>query len=217
LAWAAVMLQGTDATVKVRNAVSPLILAVVLLRVCIGAATAEELRLAPDHPLDFVDADGRVVRSTDFPGKWVLIYFGYTHCADLCPTGLSVLANALDQIGPAAAHVQPLFVTVDPERDKGEVLRSFTEAFDKRLIGLGGTVEQIKAAATALGASFEQVTQGSGYVIDHSSAYVLIDPSHERAQTMRVAEPHTLAAKLIETLTKAGVTLDNVNSVGAYR
>jgi protein SCO1/2 len=154
-----------------RNGVCPLILVVVLIRVCIGAAAAEELRLAPDHPLDFIDSDGRVVRSTDFPGKWVLIYFGYTHCADFCPTGLSVLANALDQIGPAAAHVQPLFVTVDPERDKGEVLRDFTQAFDKRLIGLGGTVEQIKAAATALGASFEQVTQGSGYVIDHSSAY----------------------------------------------
>jgi protein SCO1/2 len=192
-------------------------LVVVLIRVCIGAAAAEELRLAPDHPLDFIDSDGRVVRSTDFPGKWVLIYFGYTHCADFCPTGLSVLANALDQIGPAAAHVQPLFVTVDPERDKGEVLRDFTQAFDKRLIGLGGTVEQIKAAATALGASFEQVTQGSGYVIDHSSAYVLIDPSHERAQTMRIAEPHVLAAKLIETMTKAGVALDKVNNVGAYR
>jgi protein SCO1/2 len=192
-------------------------LVVVLIRVCIGAAAAEELRLAPDHPLDFIDSDGRIVRSTDFPGKWVLIYFGYTHCADFCPTGLSVLANALDQIGPAAAHVQPLFVTVDPERDKGEVLRDFTQAFDKRLIGLGGTVEQIKAAATALGASFEQVTQGSGYVIDHSSAYVLIDPSHERAQTMRIAEPHVLAAKLIETMTKAGVALDKVNNVGAYR
>jgi cytochrome oxidase Cu insertion factor (SCO1/SenC/PrrC family) len=200
-----------------RNGVCPLILVVVLIRVCIGAAAAEELRLAPDHPLDFIDSDGRVVRSTDFPGKWVLIYFGYTHCADFCPTGLSVLANALDQIGPAAAHVQPLFVTVDPERDKGEVLRDFTQAFDKRLIGLGGTVEQIKAAATALGASFEQVTQGSGYVIDHSSAYVLIDPSHERAQTMRIAEPHVLAAKLIETMTKAGVALDKVNNVGAYR
>jgi protein SCO1 len=211
------MLQGTDATMEVRNAVSPLILAVVLLRVCMGAAAGEELRLARDHPLGFIDSDGRVVRSTDFTGKWVLIYFGYTHCSDLCPTGLSVLANALDQIGPAAAHVQPLFVTVDPERDKGEVLRSFTQAFDKRLIGLGGTVEQIKAAANALGASFEQVKQGSSYVIDHSSAYVLIDPSHERAQTMRIAEPHILAAKLIEAMAKAGVTLDKVNNVGAYR
>ena len=82
-------------------------------------AFAQESRLARDGPLTFVDADGRVVRSTDFPGKWLLVYFGYTHCADLCPTGLSVLANALDQIGPAAEHVQPLFVTVDPERDKG--------------------------------------------------------------------------------------------------
>ena len=58
------------------------------------------------------------------PGKWLLVYFGYTHCTDLCPTGLSVLANALDQIGPAAEHVQPLFVTVDPERDKGPLLRT---------------------------------------------------------------------------------------------
>ena len=100
---------------------------------------AQELRLAPDRPLTFVDADGRTVRSTDFAGKWLLVYFGYTHCTDLCPTGLSVLANALDQIGPAAEHVQPLFITVDPERDKGPLLRTFTQSFDKRLIGLGGT------------------------------------------------------------------------------
>jgi cytochrome oxidase Cu insertion factor (SCO1/SenC/PrrC family) len=188
----------------------------VLFCLCI-AAGAEELRLSPDHPLTFIDADGRVVRSTDFPGKWLLVYFGYTHCADLCPTGLSVLANALDQIGPAAAHVQPLFISVDPERDRGELLRSFAEAFDQRLIGLGGTVDQIRAATSALGASFEKVVQGSSYVIDHSSTYVLIDPSHERAQTLRIAEPYVLAAKLIETLTKAGVALDHVNNVGAYR
>ena len=86
---------------------------------CIGAATAQELRLLPDRPLTFADADGRVVRSTEFAGQWLLVYFGYTHCTDLCPTGLSVLANALDQIGQAADHVQPLFITVDPERDRG--------------------------------------------------------------------------------------------------
>ena len=190
---------------------------VILLCLCLAAAAAQELRLSADHPLSFIDADGRVVRSSDFPGKWLLVYFGYTHCADLCPTGLSVLANALDQVGPAAAHVQPLFITVDPEHDRGELLRSFTESFDKRLIGLGGTVEQIKAAASALGASFEKVAQGSSYVIDHSSTYVLIDPSRERAQTLRIAEPHNLAARLIETLAEAGVALDHVNNVGAYR
>ncbi len=203
--------------VRLRGTVAGRIAAALLLCACIGAATAQELRLAPDRPLTFVDADGRVVRSSDFPGKWLLVYFGYTHCADLCPTGLSALANALDQLGPAAAHVQPLFVTVDPERDKGPLLRSFTEAFDRRLIGLGGSIEQIRQAAAALGVSFEKVVQGSDYVVDHSSTYTLIDPSRTRAETLRMAEPHLIAAKLIEALTKAGVPLDNVNNVGAYR
>jgi cytochrome oxidase Cu insertion factor (SCO1/SenC/PrrC family) len=189
-----------------------------VLCACIGAAMAQELQLAPDRPLTFVDADGRTVRSTDFGGKWLLVYFGYMHCTDLCPTGLSVLASALDQIGPAAEHVQPLFVTVDPERDKGPLLRTFTQSFDKRLIGLGGSVAQIEEAATALGVSFAKVAQGgSDYVVDHSSTYVLIDPAHTRAQSLRTAEPHLLAAKLIDALTKAGVPLDNVKNVGAYR
>jgi len=191
--------------------------AALVLCLCIGAATAQELRLAPDRPLAFVDADGATVRSSDFPGQWLLVYFGYTHCADLCPTGLSALANALDQIGPAASHVQPLFVTVDPERDKGPLLRTFTQAFDQRLIGLSGTLEQIKEAAATLGVSFEKVAQGSDYVVDHSSTYTLIDPSRTRAQSLRIAEPHLIAAKLIEALTKAGVPLDNVKNVGAYR
>jgi protein SCO1/2 len=194
------------------------LIAMVIAGALAPAVVAQELRLAPDRPLSFVDADGRTVRSTDFAGKWLLVYFGYTHCSDLCPTGLSTLANALDQIGPAADHVQPLFVTVDPERDKGPLLRTFAQAFDKRLIGLGGSVAQIREAATVLGVSFEKVAQGgSGYVIDHSSTYVLIDPSRTRAQSLRIAESHLLAAKLIEALTNAGVALDRVNNVGAYR
>ena len=189
-----------------------------VLSLCIGSAIAQELPLAPDRALTFVDADGRAVRSTDFRGKWLLVYFGYTHCTDLCPTGLSILANALDQIGPAADHVQPLFVTVDPERDKGPLLRTFAQAFDKRLIGLGGSVTQIKEAAAALGVSFEKVAQGgSGYVVDHTSTYVLIDPSRARAQSMRIAEPHLLAAKLIEHMRAVGTPLGPLNNLGAYR
>jgi len=182
------------------------------------AAVAQELRLSPDRPLAFVDAEGRTVRSTDFRGKWLLVTFGYTHCSDLCPTGLSAMVRALDQIGPAAEHIQPLFVTVDPERDKGPLLRSFTEAFDKRLMGLSGTVEQIREAATALGVSFEKVAKGGAdYVVDHSSTYTLVDPAHSRALVLRIAEPHMVAARLIEELTKAGVPLDKVGNVGAYR
>jgi protein SCO1/2 len=196
-------------------------LLVVPVAVSLAAAPApslaQELTLAPERPLTFVDADGRVVRSSDFAGKWLIVYFGYIHCADLCPTGLSALANALEQIGPAAAHLQPLFVTVDPERDRGPLLRSFTEAFDKRLIGLGGTLQQIEAAASALGVSFAKVVQGTDYVVDHSSTYVLIDPARRRAEVLRMAEPHLIAAKLIAALTKAGVPLDHVTNVRAYR
>jgi cytochrome oxidase Cu insertion factor (SCO1/SenC/PrrC family) len=180
-------------------------------------ALGQEVRLSPERPLTFVDAEGRTVRSSDFKGKWLLVYFGYTHCADLCPTGLSVLANALEQIGPATVHVQPLFITVDPERDKGPLLRTFARAFDPSLIGLGGSVDQVREAANALGVSFQKVTQGTDYTVDHSSSYVLVDPDQTRAENLRMAEPHLLAAKLVDVLTKAGVPLSNVNNVGAYR
>jgi protein SCO1/2 len=193
------------------------ILAAVSLLGLSGAAASAELPLSLDRPLAFVDADGRTVLSSDFAGKWLLVYFGYTHCADLCPTGLTAMVTALDEIGPAAAHVQPLFVTVDPERDKGPLLRTFTQSFDTRLVGLGGSVEQIRAAAAAFGVSFEKVVQsGGGYSIDHSSTYTLVDSARSRAVVLRLAEPHMIAAKVIEELTKAGVPLGDVN-VGAYR
>jgi cytochrome oxidase Cu insertion factor (SCO1/SenC/PrrC family) len=183
-----------------------------------GRADAQELRLAADRQFTFVDADGGAVTSSDFAGKWLLVYFGYTHCADLCPMGLSNMMSALGQIGPAAEHIQPLFVTVDPERDKGPLLRSFTQSFDARLIGLSGTPEQIRGAATALGVSFEKVVQGGNdYVVDHSSTYTLVDPARSRALVLRIAEPHLISATLIGELTKAGVPLGNVNNVGAYR
>jgi cytochrome oxidase Cu insertion factor (SCO1/SenC/PrrC family) len=193
-------------------------LAIALLLGLSVMAAAQDLRLAPDRPLTFVDADGRTVRSSDFQGKWLLVYFGYTHCADLCPTGLTAMVTALDHIGSAAAHIQPLFVTVDPERDKGPLLREFSQSFDERLIGLGGSVAQIREAAAALGVSFEKVVQSSGgYSVDHSSTYTLVDPAHSRAVVLRLAEPHMIAARLIEELTKAGVSLGEVNNVGAYR
>src|SRR6516162_6277802 len=155
------------------------------------ASAAEEGRRLDARPLTFRDADGNIVRGTDFAGKWLLVYFGYSHCADLCPTGLSVLANALDQIGPAAEHIQPLFITVDPERDNGAILRSFPQAFDRRMIGLGGSIEQIKEAAEVFGVSFRKVAQGDwDYVVDHTSSYTLVDPSRNQAQPLREAEPH---------------------------
>ena len=182
------------------------------------ASAAEEGRRLDARPLTFRDADGNIVRGTDFAGKWLLVYFGYSHCADLCPTGLSVLANALEQIGPAAQYIQPLFITVDPDRDNGPILKSFPRAFDPRMVGLGGSADEIKKAAEVFGISIRKVIQGdSDYVVDHTSSYTLVDPSRTRAEELREAEPHLLAAKLLAALSKAGVPLDNVNNIGAYR
>jgi len=194
-------------------------LAVVLAVVFVAVTPAKSEPLSLNGPLTFVDADGKAVSTADFAGKWLLIYFGYTHCVDQCPTGLSVLARAMDDLGPAAEHVQPLFVTVDPERDHGPLLREFTAEFDTRLIGLGGTPDQIAAATKALGVKAEKVLLGGGddYAIDHSATLSLIDPSGRQAETFSMAEPYQVAAKLFDALSRSGVSLSNVSNIGAYR
>src|SRR5260221_12247621 len=77
-------------------------------------------------PFALVDANGRAVTDQTFRGKWLMVFFGYTHCPDVCPTTLSDIAQALDQLGPRATQIQPLFVTVDPERDDAAALRDYT-------------------------------------------------------------------------------------------
>jgi protein SCO1/2 len=192
-----------------------------LLALFIGwaaTARAEEKRIALDRPLVLADADGKTVTSDGFPGQWLLVYFGYTHCADQCPTALSAMVEALDEIGPAAAQIQPLFVTVDPERDHGAALRDFTAAFDKRLIGLTESRGQVAAAAQALGIEYQKVLAGSeDYVIDHGATLTLIGPDRREAVTFAIAEPYRIAARLIDALADGGVALGNVNNLRAYR
>jgi protein SCO1/2 len=194
------------------------LLLALLISGLLPTARAEERRTALDRPLVLADSDGKTVTSDGFPGQWLLVYFGYTHCADQCPTALSAMVGALDEIGPAAAHIQPLFVTVDPERDHGATLRAFTAAFDQRLIGLTGSPEQVAAAAQALGIEYQKVLAGSDdYVIDHSATLSLIGPDRREAVTFAVAEPYRIAARLIEALANGGVALGDVNNLRAYR
>jgi cytochrome oxidase Cu insertion factor (SCO1/SenC/PrrC family) len=199
---------------------APLITLLVFLIVGGGAASAGDDEHFPvDHPLALVDADGKPVGDGDFPGKFLLVYFGYTHCADQCPTALSSIVEALDEIGPAAKAVQPIFVTVDPERDRGPMLRQFTAAFDKRIVGLTGSPDQVAAAAKALHIDYSKVFDGSDsdYVVDHSTNLSIIGPDRRSAETVAMAEPYQIAAKLIDVLTRAGVPLGDVNNLRAYR
>jgi len=125
------------------------------------------------------DHNGKPVTLTSFKGKAVVLFFGYTHCPDVCPTTLSDLKAALKLLGPKAAErVQVLFVTVDPERDTPEVLRQYVPYFDPSFLGLTGTPEEVAEAAREFKVHFSKHTESgaSGYLMDHTAASYILDP-----------------------------------------
>lgn len=126
-----------------------------------------------------VDHDGRRVTQASYPGRHLLVFFGFTNCPDVCPLALGEVSVALDALGPAAAaKLQPLFVSVDPERDTPAVLKDYVSAFDPRITGLTGTPEEIAAAARAYRVYFKKVpVEGAlGYTMDHSAFVYLMGP-----------------------------------------
>jgi len=121
--------------------------------------------------------DGTAVTERSYRGKWLVIYFGYTVCPDICPTTMLEIAGALAALGPRAEAVQGLFVTVDPQRDTPGVLDEYLKSFDPRLIGLTGTRAQIAAAAKTFHVFYERNDSDDGnYTYDHSSFIYLLDP-----------------------------------------
>ncbi|HYW16050.1 MAG TPA: SCO family protein [Allosphingosinicella sp.] len=133
-------------------------------------------------PFTLTNQDGRQVTERDFAGKYRLLYFGFTHCPDICPTDLAVIGQALrrfEKSDPArAARVAPIFVTVDPERDTPLVLKEYVAAFHPRLVGLTGSPKQVADMVKrygAYGAKGDQ-TAGGGYNVDHSRLAELIGP-----------------------------------------
>jgi len=127
-------------------------------------------------PFTLVDQNGTTRHDSDFRGELMLVYFGYTYCPDACPTALQAMSTALDDLGDAGKAVQPIFITVDPERDTVQQMKLYAGNFHPRLIALTGTVEQTTAAARAYRIYFEKV-KGSGsddYTVDHSSFIFLM-------------------------------------------
>ena len=134
-------------------------------------------------PFTLTASDGSTVTDKSFNDKYRLIYFGYTLCPDACPTTLNEIAGALAQLGPLAAQVQPLFITVDPERDTKKVLGEYVKAFDPRIIGLTGTPTEIAAAARAYRVYYAKVADKDapdGYLMDHSSVVYVMRPGDGR-------------------------------------
>ncbi|MBN8455842.1 SCO family protein [Accumulibacter sp.] len=147
------------------------------------------------------------VALADYRGKVVLIYFGYTWCPDVCPTSLSLLAQAIADLDPAERErVQAIFISVDPERDTPTRLREYAPFFHPALIGLSGSREQIAAVATAYGSSYQkQPANAEGnYAVDHSSATYVVDPQGRLAGSLpHAASPAQIVAFVRQQLAAA--------------
>ncbi len=130
-------------------------------------------------PFHLTDGDGRQVTDRDFRGRWMLIYFGYTFCPDVCPTTLNQVAEAMDLLGAKADRLQPVFISVDPGRDTPSVVKQYALAFSPKLIGLTGSPEEIATVAREYRVYYAVHRTGDkpgDYTVDHSSILYLIDP-----------------------------------------
>lgn len=130
-------------------------------------------------PFNLVNHDGKSVTDKDFLGKWNLIYFGFTHCPDICPDELQKLAAAVDKIKEKAGiEIVPVFISVDPERDNVEQVREYVKEFHPKLVGLTGKPDEIKKAARAYRVYYMKTEEeGSDYLVDHSIIMYLMDPN----------------------------------------
>ncbi|PRB84376.1 SCO family protein [Pseudomonas sp. MYb185] len=122
------------------------------------------------------DQNGQVITEHSYRDRWLLLFFGFTHCPDVCPTTLSTVAQVLERLGDDAERLQPLFITLDPERDTPALLAEYVGFFDERIQGLTGTPEQIQTVADAYGIYFKKVPTQDSYMLDHSSTLLLLGP-----------------------------------------
>ena len=126
--------------------------------------------------LELTDHSGQRRTLADFKGKVVVVFFGFTHCPDVCPTTLAELATVASELGPDAQRLQVLFVTVDPERDTQDVLRQYVPSFNPDFLGLRGTLEETAAVAKEFKVYMNKQPQpGGGYSVDHSAGTFVLD------------------------------------------
>ncbi len=134
------------------------------------------------------DPDGRTRSVADFKGQAVLIFFGFTQCPDVCPTALARAAEVMRQLGPDAAKLQVIFVTIDPERDTAPMLRDYTRAFHPSFLGLHADLATTAATAKDFKVFYAKVPTGGSYTMDHSTMSYAFDAQGK----LRLAVPHSM-------------------------
>ena len=152
-------------------------------------------------PFTLTNHKGDTVTDESFRGKYMLVFFGYGYCPDICPTELASIAATLDVMGPQAEEVTPLFITIDPERDTPEFLADFVVNFHPRMIGLTGAPEAIGSVAKSYKVFYAKSRQSAGpdYLMDHSSFIYLMGPDGKFITMFR---PQTDPKKMAETIDK---------------
>ena len=154
-------------------------------------------------PFALSDTTGKPVTNATFAGRPMLAYFGFTHCPDICPSGLQVISSALDQLGANSTKVSALFITLDPERDTAAKLGEYMKSFNPQIIGLTGTADEIATATKAYRVYAKKVASDSApadYSIDHSGFMYLMDAKGEYVTHF----PHNTGAdKLSAALTQS--------------
>ena len=153
-------------------------------------------------PFTLVDQNGKTVTDRDFRGKYMLIFFGFTHCPDICPAELQVMSAALDALGSKADEVVPVFVTLDPERDTSEVVGTYVKNFGKNFVGLTGSPSAIANAAKAYRVTYSKFEYNGKdvnyrYSIDHSAIVYLMDKDGQYLAHFTYGTP---ASKMTETM-----------------
>ncbi|MDH3740233.1 MAG: SCO family protein [Hyphomicrobiales bacterium] len=154
-------------------------------------------------PFKLTGHDNTAVTDDQFRGKYMLVFFGYTYCPDVCPAGLQVMTAALEELGTKAELIQPLFITIDPERDTVPVMASYVENFHPRLIGLTGTPEQIADVAKAYRVYYKKAGDDADYLMDHSSILYLMDREGKFAKHFTYGTDAAALAKNIDTAISA--------------
>ena len=147
-----------------------------------AAVTPEQQEAAFRADFELTDQTGAVQTDEDFAGRWLLVFFGFANCPDICPTTLAEVAAVMDGLGSDAAEVQPLFISIDPERDTPESLAEYVPAFSPTIIGLTGTPEQIERTSRKFYIFYEKIEEASapdGYTMGHSSQLFLFSPQAE--------------------------------------
>jgi protein SCO1 len=150
-------------------------------------------------PFTLTDHNGKRVSEKDFTGKYRLIYFGFTYCPAICPTELSKITAALNTLGDKGKDIQPLFITIDPERDTPEKMKSYVSLFHPKLIGLSGSPDEIKSVLKGykIYAAKRQDESMSDYTMDHSSYIYLIAPDDRLLHIFKMEDKADVMADII--------------------